>query len=122
MNPTLSWTSPEWTIVTARELRGDGARSSGNRDWHRRPWCRIEFARPGRNTDVPVIDESRPANPGYRRNLEALKAAQKPSRGTAAYSRLVNRPAGRVVAAAAHTRGLSPDGATAISATMSALG
>ena len=71
---------------------------------------------------MPVIDESRTTNPGYRRNLEALKAAQKPSRGTAAYSRLVNRPAGRVVAAAAHTRGLSPDGATAISATMSALG
>lgn len=55
-------------------------------------------------------------------NLRALRAAQKPSRGTAAYSRYVNRPSGRLVAAAAHTVGLSPDGATAISATMSGAG
>lgn len=63
-----------------------------------------------------------PGNRGYRTNLQALRAAQKPSTGTAAYSRLVNRPAGRVVAAAAHTVRMSPNGATAISATMSGLG
>ena len=55
-------------------------------------------------------------------NLEALRSAQKPSRGTAAYSRLVNRPAGRFVAAVTHVLGLTPNGATAISATLSATG
>jgi phosphatidylglycerophosphate synthase len=58
----------------------------------------------------------------FRTNLEALRAAQKPSRGTAAYSRLVNRPAGRLVAAAVHVVGVTPNGATAISATLSAAG
>lgn len=58
----------------------------------------------------------------FRENMEALRAAQKPSRGTAAYSRLVNRPAGRVVAAGTHALGLTPNGATAISATLSATG
>lgn len=66
---------------------------------------------------VPLAESS-----GYRSNLLALRAAQKPSRGTAAYGRYVNRPAGRVVAAAAHTVGLTPDGATAISAVLSGLG
>lgn len=59
---------------------------------------------------------------GYRAHLQALRAAQKPSRGTAAYSRLVNRPAGRAVAAAAHTVRMSPNTATAISAVLSGLG
>ena len=61
-------------------------------------------------------------NRSFRVNLQALRAAQKPSRGTAAYGRYVNRPAGRVVAAAAHTVGLTPDGATAISASLSGAG
>lgn len=59
---------------------------------------------------------------GFHGNMAALRAAQKPSRGTAAYSRLVNRPAGRVVAAGAHVVGLTPNAATAISATLSAAG
>jgi len=58
----------------------------------------------------------------YRVNLESLRAAQKPSRGTAAYSRHVNRPAGRKVAAAGAVVGLTPNGATVISATLSGLG
>lgn len=57
-----------------------------------------------------------------RYNLEALRAAQKPSRGTPAYSRLVNRPAGRRVAAVAEVLGVSPNAATAASATCSAAG
>lgn len=61
---------------------------------------------------------SRP-RPGYRANLMALLAAQKPQRGTAAYSRFVNRPAGRLVAAAAHVVGMKPNVATMISAAMS---
>lgn len=54
-----------------------------------------------------------------RENLTALRSAQKPARGTAAYSRHINRPLGRFVAAIAHTAGLSPNQATAISATLS---
>ena len=58
----------------------------------------------------------------YRTNLDTLGAAQKPARGTPAYSRLVNRPAGRRVAAATDLWGLSPNGATVVSATLSGLG
>ncbi|HEY0950689.1 CDP-alcohol phosphatidyltransferase family protein [Nocardioides sp.] len=59
---------------------------------------------------------------GYRADLAALAAAQKPPRGTAAYSRSVNRPAARRVAAAVHQVGMTPDVATAVSATLSAAG
>lgn len=59
---------------------------------------------------------------GFRNDHSRLRAAQKPATGTAAYSRYVNRPAGRVVAAFANQFGLTPDGATAISATMSTAG
>jgi len=52
----------------------------------------------------------------------ALRSAQKPPRGTAAYSRHVNRPVARRVAAAAQVVGMTPNVATAISATLSALG
>jgi len=59
---------------------------------------------------------------GYGTNLVALRSAQKPPRGTAAYSRLVNRPVARRVAAAAQVVGMTPNVATGISATLSALG
>jgi phosphatidylglycerophosphate synthase len=58
----------------------------------------------------------------YRSNLRALLDAQKPRRGTPAYSRLVNRPAARRVAALAHTAGVTPNAATAMSAGFSAAG
>ena len=75
----------------------------------------------GYQVDTSIVTRSDTG--GYRARLEALRAAQKPARGTAAYGRFVNRPAGRVVAAFADaTIGLSPNGATAISATMSGLG
>lgn len=61
------------------------------------------------------------SRPGFHENLTALVAAQKPPRGTAAYSRFVNRPSARYVAAAGHSLGLTPNMATAISATMSGL-
>lgn len=64
---------------------------------------------------MTIIDDFRPG-------LDALRAAQKPARGTAAYSRLVNRPAGRIVAAAANTVGMTPNQATAISATCTGIG
>jgi phosphatidylglycerophosphate synthase len=56
----------------------------------------------------------------HREIVAALKSAQKPSRGTAAYSRHINRPLGRQVAAVGYRIGLTPNGATAISATCSA--
>jgi phosphatidylglycerophosphate synthase len=51
-----------------------------------------------------------------------LRAAQKPSRGTPAYSRYVNRPLGRRVAALAHQLGMTPNQATVVSASLSATG
>jgi phosphatidylglycerophosphate synthase len=47
--------------------------------------------------------------------LKQLSKAQKPSRGVPGYSRFVNRPAGRLFAAAAHRIGLSPNHVTAAS-------
>jgi phosphatidylglycerophosphate synthase len=61
------------------------------------------------------------ARPRYRQNLEALLRAQKPSFGTPAYSRFVNRPLGRRVAAFGHSFGLTPNIASAISALLSGL-
>jgi len=58
----------------------------------------------------------------YRDNLAALQGAQKPPRGTAAYSRHVNRPVARRVAAFLRQFGVTPNQATAISATFSATG
>ncbi len=59
---------------------------------------------------------------GYRFHLAALAAAQKPPRGTAAYGRYVNRPAGRRVAALGHVAGMTPNIASVISAGMSGVG
>jgi phosphatidylglycerophosphate synthase len=66
---------------------------------------------------TPVLSTGRST---YRDNLIALRSAQKPPRGTAAYSRHVNRPLGRRVAAALHLWGVTPNQATAVSATLSA--
>lgn len=54
--------------------------------------------------------------PSIRRNYAELKAAQKSSRGAPLYSVLVNRRLGRVLAAIAHSRGLTPNQVTVISA------
>ena len=53
---------------------------------------------------------------GYREALARLQAAQKPSAGTPAYSRYVNRPAGRRLAALGYVWGWTPNGVTALSA------
>jgi phosphatidylglycerophosphate synthase len=73
---------------------------------------------------MPIPTLTHPASPPesatlrawYRANLETLGLAQKPARGTPAYSRLVNRPVARRVAAAAHIFGLSPNTATLVGA------
>lgn len=67
-------------------------------------------------------DAGRRSTGSYRSNLASLRQAQKPARGTAAYSRLVNRPLGRRVAAAAATVGMTPNVATVISALLSGTG
>lgn len=51
-----------------------------------------------------------------------LRGYQKPNRGAPAYSRFVNRPAGRYLAAASFHAGLTPNSVTAISACFSLLG
>jgi phosphatidylglycerophosphate synthase len=52
----------------------------------------------------------------------ALRQAQKSSRGAPAYSRWVNRPAGRVLASAAYRLGMTPNEVTAVSAVFSLTG
>jgi phosphatidylglycerophosphate synthase len=58
----------------------------------------------------------------YQTGLAELRLAQKSPRGTAAYSRHVNRPAARRVAALLNVAGFTPNMATAVSALLSAAG
>jgi phosphatidylglycerophosphate synthase len=51
--------------------------------------------------------------------LTRLKAAQKSAKGVSLYSRFVNRPAGRYLAAGAYRLGLTPNQVTAVSAAFS---
>jgi phosphatidylglycerophosphate synthase len=53
---------------------------------------------------------------GFRDSLEALKRAQKTSKGAPLYSRLINRRLGRLFAAVAHVLRLTPNQVTVISA------
>jgi phosphatidylglycerophosphate synthase len=55
-------------------------------------------------------------------SLHALAAAQKGSRGISIYSRYVNRPTGRLLAAAAYVVGLTPNQVTLLSALSTAAG
>lgn len=52
----------------------------------------------------------------FRESVRELRQAQKSSSGAPAYSRFVNRPLGRVLAAAAHGLGMTPNMVTAVSA------
>jgi phosphatidylglycerophosphate synthase len=54
--------------------------------------------------------------------LERLRAAQKPSAGTPLYSRIVNRPVGRLFAAVAASSGLGPNAVSLISSAFSLTG
>ncbi|RBL82322.1 CDP-alcohol phosphatidyltransferase, partial [Streptomyces cavourensis] len=47
--------------------------------------------------------------------LRELRGAQKSAKGVSLYSRYVNRPAGRVLAAGAYRAGLTPNQVTLIS-------
>lgn len=57
-----------------------------------------------------------PKRPTFSENYARLHAAQKSGKGAPLYSLLVNRPLGRVFAAAAHRLGLTPDQVTMVSA------
>ncbi len=57
-----------------------------------------------------------------RTAIADLRSAQKSSRGAPAYSRFVNRPLGRILAAVAHTVGLSPNAVTIVSGTVTFAG
>ena len=64
-----------------------------------------------------VVGSSTSWTPGQAR--AALRAAQKPPHGTAAYSRFVNRPLGRQFAAYAASAGLTPNQVSGLSALFS---
>lgn len=57
-----------------------------------------------------------------RTTLRRLAAAQKGAAGAPAYSRFINRPAGRLFAALAYRAGLTPNAVTGLSATCTFLG
>jgi phosphatidylglycerophosphate synthase len=58
-----------------------------------------------------------PTRRSYSSALSELRSAQKPSKGAPAYSRYINRPLGRRIAAAASVIGLTPNMVTLISGT-----
>ncbi|WUH95975.1 CDP-alcohol phosphatidyltransferase family protein [Streptomyces sp. NBC_00433] len=59
---------------------------------------------------------------GYGEALRRLAGAQKGAKGVSLYSRYVNRPAGRVLAAGAYRAGLTPNQVTLVSAAFSGSG
>ena len=58
----------------------------------------------------------------FTQALKDLESSQKPQRGVSLYSRYVNRPLGRFLAAACHTVRMSPNQVTAASAIVTVLG
>ncbi len=68
-----------------------------------------------------LVETSLPAE-GFRGTVQRLSAAQKGAAGAPAYSRFVNRPLGRLLAALAYSAGLTPNAVTAISAAFTATG
>ena len=79
----------------------------------------------GMPSRVPTADRPpaiQPAEESVRQTIRRLASAQKSSKGAPAYSRFVNRKAGRVLAAYAHRLRLTPNIVTMISAGWSACG
>lgn len=58
----------------------------------------------------------------FQTALSDLKSSQKSRRGVSLYSRFVNRPVGRILAAACYTLRMTPNQVTAASAVVTALG
>src|SRR4051812_44202085 len=63
-----------------------------------------------------------PRTESLAQTVRRLSAAQKGAAGAPAYSRFVNRPAGRVLAALAHRAGLTPNAVTGLSAVVTLSG
>jgi phosphatidylglycerophosphate synthase len=72
--------------------------------------------RPDGDGERPTLSASPGPPRGFREALAALRHAQKTSKGAPAYSRLVNRRLGRLLAAAAYAVHMTPDQVTAVSA------
>lgn len=73
-------------------------------------------------TTVPDTRPIVPAQESLRGTLRRLAGAQKGAQGAPAYSRFVNRPLGRLLAAVAFHVGLTPNMVTAVSAICTAAG
>ena len=69
-----------------------------------------------------VLSETKLERRRYRDSVSRLQATQRPSAGTAAYSRFVNRPLGRRLAAAAYVLGWTPNTVTFVSAASTFIG
>lgn len=67
-----------------------------------------------------MIQATQPHQPSYAEVLGRLAPAQKSNRGAAGYTRWINRPLGRRVAAVAYLRGLVPNQLSAANATLTA--
>jgi phosphatidylglycerophosphate synthase len=65
---------------------------------------------------VTVEREVAPADRSVRAALLRLRSAQKPNAGAPPYSRWINRPFGRLLAAIAYRVGATPNGVTGVSA------
>lgn len=63
-----------------------------------------------------LVESRPPVRLSFPQALTELRSSQKSSKGAAAYSRYVNRPLGRLLAAVAASAGLAPNQVTAISA------
>lgn len=71
---------------------------------------------------MPATTPAPTARPGVAESIRALSAAQKSNAGAPLYSRVINRPVGRVLAAIAHRVGMTPDQVTVLSACCTYLG
>jgi phosphatidylglycerophosphate synthase len=71
---------------------------------------------------VTAPAQAPPVGEPLRATVARLAASQKSSKGAPAYSRFVNRPLGRVLAAVAYRLGLTPNTVSAASAALTAIG
>ena len=109
-----------WRAVTT----GFASRHASGSSAGRPPSLVIELRpKPAQSSEVfNAHRDGRAAHPivvtssSYANTLAALGSAQKPAGGAPAYSRFINRPLGRRLAAAAFRMGLSPNAVSGISA------
>jgi phosphatidylglycerophosphate synthase len=71
---------------------------------------------------MPAVPHTTLSRPSIAETMGALRAAGKPSHHAPLYSRLINRPLGRRLAAVAHHLGWTPDQITALSGVLTFTG